>query len=55
MANLEGRDVSQEYMFYRMAYLAGSFVLQEDTSYMRTELLEGMSYRWTCLAGVHVL
>ena len=43
-ACLTGRHVLQEYMFYRIAYLTGECVLQEDESYWRV-----------CLTGGHVL
>ena len=55
-----------EYMYDRMAYLAGSFILeedilQEDRCYWRICIIgvyvlhKGMPYRWACLRGVYVL
>ena len=46
---------------YRMIYCTGGHLLHEDKfNWMVCPIAshvshEGMSYRWTCLAGVHVI
>ena len=39
-------------MYYRKICLTGGQVILKGISYRRASLTYGMSYRWTCLAGV---
>ena len=52
--------VLQEGIFYRMICYTGDTLYEDKFNWMVCSigshaLHEGMSYRWTCLAGIHVI